>query len=92
MASSHATLIVKQPGHHGITNEETFSALTEEALRGDRPIVELDMMAEALRAIESEDSRVHHRGAVLLLRPRLQDREAGEAGHPDPGGPPPVPP
>lgn len=55
MASSHATLIVKQPVHHGITIDEVLPALTDETRQGDRPVVELDVMAEGLRAIETED-------------------------------------
>lgn len=55
MGSSHATLIVKQPVHHGITNDEILLALTEEARQGDRSDVELDVMAAAQRAIDTED-------------------------------------
>lgn len=59
MAPPRTTLIVKQPVLHRITNEEILSALTEEERAGDRSIVELDVMTEASRAIETGDwSRV----------------------------------
>lgn len=55
MESARPTLIVKQPVHHGIPNEEILLALPEDVRRGDRRDVELDVMAEALRALDTED-------------------------------------
>src|SRR5262245_38408348 len=80
MAAFRTTLIIKQPVHHAIPNDEILPALPDATLRGDRPDVELDVIAEALRAVETGD---WSEAATALVQAFTGKLKPAMEGHPE---------